>query len=289
MVNIMKNIFKYFATAVAVVLAASCQGALDKPEVEAGFAAKGSVPSVSLDLENYKIFEADGYAEVTVTYTGVSTELDSLELGVLVSLTDNFLTSSFVPVEQTEDGTYVVQVPVRVAKKNYIKATAATISGSAYSQILELDVPDVVWYKKMSKTYTGDAYSYWDEGSCSYPGHTISVAAVENADGTATVTFTDFDPFAVANGFASVVTADFDVNTRVANITLDENGTFDAGLSVLGPFACVPFDNPSDLNSVDYMTVAFSEDYSQMTVQTFGTVSGEDWYEVVVATTYLVN
>ena len=289
MVNIMKNIFKYFAAAVVVVLAASCQGTLDKPEVEASFAAKGSVPAVALNMENYKINQDEGYAEVTVTYTGVSAELDSLELGILVSLTDNFLTSTFVPVEKTEDGTYTVQVPVRVANKNYVKATAATISGSAYSEVLELDVPDVVWYKKMSKTYTGDAYSYWDEGSCSYEGHSISVVAVENPDGTATVTFTNFDPFAVANGFESVVTADFDINTRVANIALDENGAFDAGLSVLGPFVCVPFDNPSDMNTVDYMTVTFSEDYSEMTVQTFGTLSGEDWYEIVVTTTYLVN
>ena len=282
----MKNIFRYLAVSAAVVLAASCQEALDKPEVEAGFNAKVAVPAVTLDLSNYLIVEEEGYAEVKVTYTGISADLDSLELGVLVSLSENFLTSSFIPVLETSDGTYAVKVPVRAAQKNYVKAAAATISGSAYSETLELDVPDVVWYKKVAKTYSGDAYSYWDEGSCSYAGHTIGVVAVENEDGTATVTFTDFDPLAVANGIPSVVVADFNAETRVANIPLDENFTFDAGLSIAGPFVCVPFDY--ELNEVGYMQVVFSEDYSEMSVQPYGTYN-EQWYEIVLPTKYLAN
>lgn len=282
----MRNIFKYLALAAAVVLAASCQDALDKPEVEAGFEPKGAVPAVSLDLSNYLIVEEEGYAEVKVTYTGVSADLDSLELGLLVSLSDNFLESSFIPISETSDGTYAVQVPVRAAQKNYVKATAATISGSAYSETLELDVPDVVWYKKVAKTYSGDAYSYWDEGSCSYPGHKIAVVAVENEDGSATVTFTDFDPLAVAYSFPSVIVADFDVETRVASIPLDESFTFDAGLSVAGPFVCIPFDY--ELNAVDYMQVVFSEDYSEMTVQPYGTYN-EEWYEIILPTKYSAN
>lgn len=285
----MKNIFKYLTAAVFVTLTASCQKALDKPEVEAGFATKEAVPTVSLDLKSYKIVEEEGYAEVNVTYSGVSTELDSLELGLLVSLTDNFLDASFVPVSVTADGTYTVQVPVRPAQKIYVKAAAATISGSAYSETLMLDVPDVVWYKKMAKTYSGDAYSYWDDGSCSYEGHTIGVTGVENEDGTATVTFTDFDPFAVLYvGLPSVITADFDLKTRVASIALGEDLTFDAGVSVVGPFVCIPLDE--ELNEVDYMQVTFSEDFSEMTVQAYGTYNlDEGWYEIVLPTTYSAN
>ena len=286
MEKIMKNTFKYLAAAVAILLAASCQKTLDKTEVEAGFEAKGPVPTVSIDLSNYTIVEEEGYAEVKVTYNGVSADMDSLELGVLVSLKDNFLSSTAVAVEADADGTYSVKVPVRPAQTNYVKATVANISGSAYSETLVLDVPAVPWYKMMAKTYSGDAYSYWDEGSCSYPGHTIGVAAVENADGTGTITFTDFDPFAVSNKIPSVVTASYNIETRTASITVDEYGTFDAGLSIAGPFVCVPFDN--DLEEVNYMQVVFSEDYSKMSVQPYGTYN-EGWSEIVLPTTYSAN
>lgn len=287
MEKIMKNTFRYFAAAVAILLAASCQKALDKTEVEADFEAKGPVPTVSIDLNNYTIVEEDGYAEVKVTYNGVSADMDSLELGVLVSLKDNFLSSTAVAVDADADGTYSVKVPVRPAQTNYVKATVANISGSAYSETLVLDVPAVPWYKMMAKTYSGDAYSYWDEGTCSYPGHTIGVEGVENADGTATVTFTDFDPFAVSNSFPSVITATYDIETRVANIPVDEYGMFDAGLGGIG-YYCIPFDNYTDQNTVNYMTVKFSEDFSKMDVQMFGTYNS-GWYEIVIPTTYSAN
>lgn len=280
----MKNTFRYIAAAAALLLAASCQKALDKAEVEAGFAPKGPVPTASIDLSSYTIVEDEGYAEVKVTYAGLAADTDSLELGVLVSLTDNFLSSTFVPVDQTADGTYSVKIPVRPAQLNYVKAAAANINGSAYSQTLVLDVPAVPWYKTITTDFVGDAYSYWDEGSCSYPAHTISVSA----DGeTNTVTFTNFDPFAVANGFPSVVTGTFDEETRVVDIPVDEYGMFDAGLGAIGYF-CIPFDNPSDENIVSYMTVTFAEGFGSMTVQMYGTYN-EGWYEIVLPTTYTVK
>ena len=195
MVMIMKNTFKYIAAAAAALLALSCQKeAMDKPEVEAGFAPKGPVPTVTIHTTGYKIVEEEGYAEVKVTYTGITEAMDSLELGVLVSLQENFLSSTSVVVEETADGTYTVKVPVRPAQVNYVKATVATISGSAYSETLPLDVPSVPWYKMIASSYSGDAYSYWDEGSCSYPGHTIGVKAEETAEGNI-ITFTAFCPF----------------------------------------------------------------------------------------------
>jgi hypothetical protein len=286
MVMIMKNTFKYIAAAAAALLALSCQKeAMDKPEVEAGFAPKGPVPTVSIDATSYKIVEEEGYAEVKVTYTGITEAMDSLELGVLVSLQENFLSSTPIVVEETADGTYTVKVPVRPAQVNYVKATVATISGSAYSETLILDVPSVPWYKMIASSYSGDAYSYWDEGSCSYPGHTVGVKAEETAEGNI-ITFTDFCPFATSKGFPSVVTAVFDVETRVASIPLDEYGMFDAGLSPAGIFA-VPMN--TDFDAVDYMTVTFSEDYSQMGVQCFGEYSDAGWYEITLPTVYAAN
>ena len=286
MVMIMKNTFKYIAAAAAALLALSCQKeAMDKPEVEAGFAPKGPVPTVTIHTTGYKIVEEEGYAEVKVTYTGITEAMDSLELGVLVSLQENFLSSTPVVVNETADGTYTVKVPVRPAQVNYVKATVATISGSAYSETLTLDVPSVPWYKMIASSYSGDAYSYWDEGSCSYPGHTIGVKAEETAEGNI-ITFTDFCPFATSKGFPSVVTAVFDVETRVASIPLDEYATFDAGLSSAGIYA-VPMN--TDFDAVDYMTVTFSEDYSQMGVQCFGEQSEAGWYEITLPTVYAAN
>lgn len=280
----MKNTFKYVAAAAAMLLAVSCQEALDKPEVEASFAPKGAVPTVSIDATSYKIVEEEGYAEVKITYTGITEGMDSLELGVLVAQREDFLSATPVVVDQTADGTYTVQVPVRPAQVNYVKATVANLSGSAYSETLVLDVPAVPWFKMMAKSYSGDAYSYWDSGACSYPGHTIGVKGEETADGNV-VTFTDFCPFAVTNGFPSEITAAFDVETRVATIAVDEYGMFDAGLAGLSIFA-VPFD--LEMNTVDYMTVSFSEDYSKMNVQCFGQYKG-GWYEIVLPTTYMAN
>lgn len=289
MVMIMKNTFKYIAAAAAALLALSCQKeAMDKMEVEAGFAPKGPVPTVSIDAANYKIVEEEGYAEVRVTYAGITESMDSLELGVLVSLQDNFLSATPVVVEETADGTYTVKVPVRPAQVNYVKATVATISGSAYSETLALDVPTVPWNKMIAATYSGDAYSYWDEGTCSYPGHTIGVKAEETAEGNI-ITFTNFSPLAVANKFPSVVTAVFDTETRVATIQLDEYSTFDTGLSPAGIYAVPMEPVEDDYEPADYMTIVFSEDYSQMGVQCFGEQGAEGWYEITLPTVYKAN
>lgn len=280
----MKNTFKYVAAAAAMLLAVSCQEALDKPEVEASFAPKGAVPTVSIDATSYKIVEEEGYAEVKVTYTGITEGMDSLELGILVAQREDFLSATPVVVDKTADGTYTVQVPVRPAQVNYVKATVANLSGSAYSETLVLDVPAVPWFKMIAETYSGDAYSYWDSGSCSYPGHTIAVKGEETAEGNI-VTFTDFCPFVVANGMPSEVVAAFDVETRVATITVDEYGSFDAGLAGLG-ISSLPFN--TDFDNVDYMYVVFSEDYSKMQVQAFGHYAG-GWYEIVLPTVYAAN
>lgn len=281
----MKHIFIYLTAAVACLCAASCQKTLDKHEVENGFAAKDPVPTVTLDMNTYKVVEEEGYAEVNVTYSGVKADMDSLELVILVSLSEDFLSATPVPVDAEADGTYTVQIPVRPAKVNYVKATAATISGSAYSDVLVLDVPEVAWYKMIADSYTADAYSYWDEGSCKYPGYTIGVEAVENEDGTGTVTFTNFDPFAVSNKFESVVVASFDIESRIASIALDEYGMFDAGLGSIGYF-CVPLNE--EMNPDNHMYVVFSEDYSKMNVQLYGTYN-EGWYEVILPTIYSAN
>ena len=219
--------------AIAVSLAfASCDKALDKAEVEAGFAPKTGIPEVTKPVVG-EIVAVDKKVDVTVTFSGYSESTDSLELGFLVTTDPTFESTKAIlldPATIPADGTVTVSIPVTVATKNYIRATASSVNGSNFSEIVEVDVPAIPWYQAMASTYSGDAYSYWDEDSCSWPGHEITVTADGEAN---TITFSNFDALAVANGFPSVITGTYDDATRTVTIPTEE-GLFDVGLSAAG-------------------------------------------------------
>lgn len=281
----MKKTLKYIVAFAMGLGALSCNKALDKAEVEAGFDAKTPVPTVS-EITVDEIVPVDKSATVTVTFSGFTAETPGLELGFLVSLDPTFKSSKAVlvaPEDLDENGNVTVKLPVTIASKNYVKATASSVSGTNFSAVAELDVPSIPWYQAMATSYTGNAYSYWDETDCSWPGHTIELAA----DGeNNTITLTNFDALAIKNKFPSVVTGTYDDATRTLTFALDDNYTFDVGIAAAGIVA-IPM-TPEFATAGSY-SIVFSADYTKMTVQPYGLNGGGSWYEIYYQTTYTAN
>ncbi len=271
-----------FALGLAAV---SCAKTLEKAEVEAGFAPKGEIPTVTTPVVQ-DIVAVDKKVVVSVTFSGYTAETDSLELGFLVTTDPTFMESKAVfvdPAKIPAGGTVTVDIPVTIATKNYIKATAASVSGANFSETVEVDVPEIPWYQAMATSYKGDAFSYWDETECSWPGHTIIV----EADGeNSTMTFSNFDALALKNGIPSVITGPYDEATRTVTFELAEDFTFDVGLSVAG-IVSVPM--TADFDYADSFSIVFSKDFTQMTVQPYGLNGGGSWYEIYYQTTYVAN
>ena len=280
----MKNTFKYIIAFALGLAAVSCNKTLDKAEVEAGFAPKSEIPTVTTPVVE-DVVAVEKKVVVSVTFAGFSEETDSLELGFLVTTDPTFSKTKAVlldPATVGADGKVTVDLPVTIATKNYIRATASSVSGTNFSETVEVDVPDIPWYQAMAASYSGDAYSYWDEGGCSYPGHTISVAADADAK---TVTFTNFDALAIGNDIPSVITGAYDEATRTVSIEITADGVFDVGLAAAGIMA-VPMDNNFD--PVGSFSIAFSSDYTTMVVQPYGCYGG-GWYEIYYQTEYTAN
>lgn len=283
----MKNTFKYIIAFTMGLVALSCTKTLNKAEVEAGFAAKTPAPTVS-EITVGEIVPIEKSATVTVTFTGVSADLPGLELGFLVSLDPTFKSSKAVsvsPEELDENGTVTKTIPVTIASKNYVKATASSQSESNFSAVAELDVPSIPWYQAMAESYTGDAWSYWDETDCSWPAHTINVTS----DGeNNTVTLSNFDAFTVSNNFPSVITGVYNDQTRTVTFELAEDFTFDTGIASYGYFG-IPMTD--DFDYATTFSVVFSSDYTKMTVQPYGVLvaSASQFAEVYFQTTYVAN
>lgn len=276
---------RYFAIAISVLLAAACQKAMEKPEVEAGFAAKGALPEVTIDLTNYTIEEAKGSATVTATFSNVP-EVDSVELGFLVSTSPDMSSANAVILEETTDGTYTAAVKVKTGTVNYVVATAATLDGSVYSETLELDVPSVPWYNMVAASYAADLHSYFEESDCEYPGHVIDVDLdVE----TKTITLTNLDAWAASQDVPTTLTGTIDLDTRVA--TFDATAQFvDHGIAAYGYYMVVldPAVFDAEVGLLPNFEVTFSEDGSQMLMPLWGTVNSSGQFaDIYLPATYI--
>lgn len=277
----MKTI-KYLAIAAsALLLAASCQKAFEKSEVEAGFAPKGEVPAATINTSDFKIVEEQSYAEVTASFTGITSDMELLEIGFLVSTDPEFTSSTSYLIENPADGSFTQQVKVKIGTMNYVRAFAATASGASYSEVLALDVPTVEWYKVLAGKYTADVYSYWDEGECSFEGHVLEIDFDLEAK---KMTINNIDPWATPQGVPTSLTGDVDLEARTVTFTAD-GGYFDTGLVRYG-FITYALDaealNNGDLLPVPSMVFKFSEDGQQMSSPLYCTYSIQDGNSGVV-------
>lgn len=263
---------RYFALAIIVLLAASCQKAMEKSEVEAGFAAKGALPEVTIDLTNYTIEELKASATVSATFANVPAA-DVVELGFLVSTSPDMSSATAVILEDTTDGTYTTDVKVKTGTINYVVATAATLDGSVYSEVLELDVPKVLWYKSVASKYKTDLYSYFEEVGVYEKFEMGVVLDLEKK----TLTLNNLDAWAADQGVPTTLTGTIDLDTRVA--TFDCSDQFvDHGIADYG-FYLVALD-PEALAVGDFvimtsMQATFSEDGLELNMPLWATVNGQ--------------
>lgn len=157
----MKKTYKFFVTALAILMAASCAPeVLDKAQVESEFTALSGVPSASVvSVENLDNKAKTGV--VNVKFDNYTAEMDSLEFSVLVSVYQDFRDSKSFAVDLddlSQDGSASVNITITPGKKNYVMAAVSTTSGSAYSEISEFEIEEYVepWVYIGDSTFSED-------------------------------------------------------------------------------------------------------------------------------------
>ena len=281
----MKNIFKYLMVVAAVLAFASCEKAPTKAEVEAGFAPKSVIPTVT-DPTLVELKTVDKIAVMSVTFADYTAETDSLELGFLVTTDPTFATSKAIVLETVpENGTVTVNVPVTPGKMNYVKATASSVSGTNFSNVVEIDVPVLPWYQMVAETYSATFTTYFEYEY----DHTIGVALSED---NTKMTFYNLDvSLAQYYEVAHSVTGTINVEDRTVEFTVTEDGLVDIGLSAAQAFI-VPMlysEEAEDLVPASTFKVAFSEDASEMVVQSYGLNIGGAWDDLYFNQKYIAD
>ncbi len=252
---------------------ASCNKALEKDVVESGFAPAQPVPTVS-NLVVSEVNEVEKTAVLTATIAGVTSGMDSLEVGFMSSLDKTFQTSSVVLVNP-ENGTVSATVSVMPGATNYFVAMAATIGGAAYSDVLSYDVPDIPMYAKLAGSYAGTYYSYFDQG---VPvAHALKLLV---SDDHSEVTLYHFDPFIggyVEPGLeANCFTGKLDQDNYTITFTTDTPPFFMFGFA---DAAVVVTD--ADGNALSEFVVTISPDCQSITIPEYGVYSTQQggYYE----------
>ena len=220
-----------YTIALASLLLVSCNKALEKSEIEDGFAPLGDLPTVSIDAS---AIEVDQYAQTVtldVTFSGVASGMENLELGLLSATDPGFVESNVTLVDTPADGTYRLTVQVSAGNTNYIKAMAACTNGGAvYSDRITVDVPDIPWYYKIADEYIGTYgpdENTASNGATPYENHVVTV---EVAEDFSTLTLYDIDPYLEneTNGYVSrqmnYVTGTIDLEARTVTFTVSGQG-----------------------------------------------------------------
>lgn len=194
----MKNIFKVLSIAAIALVMASCNKDVpSKADVEKGFTPfKGGLPTLSIS-PNIVCDAVKGIAEATVTISGLDPNLDSLSVGILSCTDDKFATTKFTPVKNPKDGTVVMKAQVSANKTYYLKAVAATLAGSSYSDVVVVDVPDIPFWAKLPGDYAASAFvsdAYGDK----YENNVISIYS-DTSDPEHTCWIYGLDPYYQAN------------------------------------------------------------------------------------------
>lgn len=210
----MKRYFKTLSIISAVVmLFASCQKlAPSKAQVEAGFTAPTAVPTLSIG--NVECDAINGIVNVNVTVSGLPANKDGLSVGILSSLSPDFLDSKFVEAADLSDGNVVMKGAVTANSTYYVKAIASSpTGGSSSSSVVTVEVPDIPLYYKAPGVYVGtvDSEAYGD----SYTS-TIYIVADED-DPEHIMWIGGIEPYWADNGYTG---QNFDLNYVMA--TVDE-------------------------------------------------------------------
>ncbi len=287
----MKKIFKYLPLVAAIALASCAKEAPSKSSVESGFTKfTGTLPTVSI-ASNAECHPLDGYATVKVTYTGITTSLDSLSVGVLSDTDPTFRTANYTKIENPADGVVSVNAKVTPNKTFYIRGVVACTAGTSYSDVIEVKVPDVPFYAKIAGIYATKVTSaaYGDEYT-----NTITVV-LDESDPQNKCRIFGLEPYWEKQGYGTDVTKPL----NYCNATIDNDAktlTIQVGTNLHLTTASEArylygFDDPDPKKASDeYIDVVFkwgSDDASLYLPNGYGTVmvstsdgkaSFEDYY-----------
>ena len=161
----MNNNIKYLFLATTLFFASCAKLAPSKDEVEAGFDAPVKLPTLSIS-DKVECDAMNGVATTTVTISGLPANTYGLTIGMLSSLTEDFASCKFVPMENISEGTVQMKASIMANRTYYLKAVAASPKGgSSYSEVVSVSVPDIPFWAKIAGTYAGTVVSeaYGDE------------------------------------------------------------------------------------------------------------------------------
>lgn len=273
---IMNKIQIYIPVLILALAASSCSKVLEKDEAEASFARKGELPEVS-DVKLVSVDEYAGTAVVEATFSGISDDMHSLEIG-FISADDYALTGTTnqrnrALIDNPADGTYRRTIAVSAGVPNYIVAMAASDDGAVYSRRLSVDVPDVPWQYKVGEEYSGTVTSY-NDGSSTYE-HTVRL---KFSDDFSRLTVYDIDPYLRANllgaddgyesGEANWATGTVDLENRTVTFA---SGTSGVAINA-GSYYIYPIDRIENETyyKADSFVLTFNEDASELSFPMFG-------------------
>lgn len=240
---------------------ASCNKALEKDVVEAGFAPAQAVPTVS-NLVVTEVNEVEKIAVLTATVEGITSDMDSLEVGFMSSLDGTFQSSTAVLVNP-ENGTVTATVSVMPGLTNYFVAMAATLGGASYTEVVSYDVPDIPMYAKLAKSYAGTYYSW-------YGGSSANAVYLEVSEDHSEVTIYNWDPmlaqYVAPSLTANALTGKLDQENYTITFTADQPPFFMFNFSDAG---LVTFDETGE-NPVSEFVVTVSQDCQSITIPEYG-------------------
>lgn len=244
---------------------ASCNKALEKDVVEAGFAPAQPVPTVS-NLVVSEVNEVEKIAVLTATVEGITSGMDSLEVGFMSCLDGTFQNSNAVLVNP-ENGTVTATVSVMPGMKNYFVAMAATLGGASYSDVVAYDVPDIPMYAKLAASYAGTYYSYFDQG---VPvAHALGLLV---SDDHQEVSLYNFDPFiagyAAPSLEANCLTGKLDQDNYTITITTDTAPFFMLNFADAAVVVTDAAGNP-----LSEIVIQISKDCQSLTIPEYGVYS----------------
>ncbi len=277
----MKKILKYLPFVAALVLASCTKDAPSKSKVEADFEKfTGTVPTVTISSTVEAVDPMAGTATVSLTLAGISDQLDSLSVGVLSDSNPTFANASYVKYENPADGTISLKAKVSANKHFYLRGVVAYSKGTSFSDVIEVDVPDIPFIDKVAGTYSGAAKGYWGDD------YTITMQVVPDPEDKTKVLVYDLDAYFYTNGFTAAK------GYNIYSGTIDEDNLriiVDGGQptgyvsSAQGAVILYGFDAPSpdDGNVGADIILNVNADNSTITIpNAFGVASSAGWWEI---------
>ncbi len=272
----MKKILKYLPLVAALALVSCVKDAPSKSEVEAGFDKfAGTMPTVTIASSASEIDAAAGTATVNVTFAGLSDQLDSLSVGILSDTDPTFANASFVKYDNPTNGTVSLKAKVSANSHYYVRGVVAFNKGTSFSDVIEIEVPDIPFRDKAAGTYSGAAPGYWGDK------YTATIQIVADPEDNSKVKVYNLDSYLVSKGYTA------EKGYNIYSGTIDEENLqiiVENGSSPgLNGFTLYGFSGPDPDSAEGYADIVlkFNSKFSSVTVpNAWGLSTAAGWYEI---------